>query len=140
VVVLGGDFNCLADDKATGGRLKAAGMVCVASSKLMQIWVTAKPAKGSARIVSKRTITITSEPTITTRTPTMTCPSSSSSSFPDMDGRDAEALRLVVAHLYRERQLFVAALTSATAAFVVGSWWRRIYVPRRYYKAPMKRT
>lgn len=51
-----------------------------------------------------------------------------------MDGRDAEALRLLVAHLYRERQLFVAALTSATAGFVVSHWWRRVYVPRRYYK------
>jgi hypothetical protein len=51
-----------------------------------------------------------------------------------MDGRDAEALRCLIQHYYRERQLFVAALTSATAAFVVGSWWRRIYVPRRYYK------
>lgn len=49
-----------------------------------------------------------------------------------MDARDAEALRCLVAHLYRERQLFVTAATSAYAAFVVTVWWRRVAVPRRY--------
>lgn len=56
----------------------------------------------------------------------------STSWLTDVDGRDAEALRLIVAHLYRERQLFVTALTSAYAAFVVTVWWRRLAVPRRY--------